>query len=237
MNFDYPTNHSTNGTLRAYMGYSTNFQAGYNAGFLSHCATSTGFLACGTTDFIRTGKRLAVGWDDRHNRTLVAWANQNRLTNADSRRVRIAVGVVDNTTLGPPFDAPVRSSVGPGVACKSGEAGGYDCILAYVDDGDTVSDVAIRRFSNYATTTGYAATWDPTPRSLSISSFNALTAWFHNAYFYVGLVTASGQIRVYRSLDGATWSLFTYFSGQSSVVGPSSVSYFTANNQIGWFSE
>ena len=230
-------NWNPNGLHLVRQRYSDNSFATSTTQYMQVCNTMTGWMTCSSKSNMVSGKPITVAWDDSISRSHTVWTRQTRNNTTAEREVLISTGSVSDITVPVPTSLGVQSAVSPGVACKNGAAGGYDCVVVYNDDSNILSLTQAQRFSAYAGSNRFELDLEGVERNVSTGSttFNSIAVWYHNSYFWVALVSIypNHPIRVFRSTNGATWSLFTSFP--SSPVGPSAVSYWTGNNQLVWF--
>jgi hypothetical protein len=216
---------------RSTTGFSTS-----SANTLRECTTPSGFLTCAASSPIQTGKPPAVAWDDATNRSVFVWAHQNRLDDAASQRVRVAVGYVDDQTLPPAQALDVQTVAAPGVACKADQAGWfYDCIVAVVPQTDALFNVQIRRFQAQAGANGYTLVNDPFVTTLiNTPTAGRIAVWYSDSQdeFFIAfrsLLTDQG-VSVLSSDDTLSWTPVPFIT--YSDVGPSAVSYYTGDNSL-----
>jgi hypothetical protein len=211
--------------------YSDDLFSTYGSGTLQYCLDA----ACSSVDALYTGKMLSVAWDDWNNRSVVAWLKQDRQNEAQNRELMLSFSAGDGT-LGYTTDVGAKSSVAPGLACKAFQAGGFDCVLAYVDEADGYYSVRVRRFwYNSGAFPGPSPMWDAQVPYVGTSTASAITTFFHNNAFYVAVrsMRPDQNIVIRKSTDGgATWADDTGFPTSYSATGPSAVSYWTGNNML-----
>lgn len=224
---DFPTAYTATSTHRVSYRRSTDQFVSQISGGLSSCTSMSGFFTCAATAPVQTGKHVAVAWDNLNNRTVFAWANQNRSNNAQEREIRIAIGNISNTTLPQHDSLGVQTSVAPGVACNAFSAGGYDCIVAYVDPSEVMNRVRTKRFFASSGANKYSLTIDPVAHDVSFApTASRIAAWYSSttSKFYVATrpQRINELIEVFESTDGSTWSV----TGQlgTTIVGPSAAS-------------
>ena len=194
----------------------------------------TGFLTCSSASYVYSGKGIAVAWDDYNQRTVNVWVNQNRLDNSDDRELMVSVGHINHYRLPEPDGFGVRSSVTPGLACKdNAAAGGYDCVVAYVDTSNSYNQVSVRRFINFQSGNRYYALSGSTSLVSNAYTSERIALWYANGKFWLALRGSSpGQsIAVYSSPDSLTWTAESYNVG-TSPIGPSAVGYYTGSINI-----
>jgi hypothetical protein len=224
---DFPTAYVATSSHRVAYRRSTDKFVSQISGNLNDCTSMSGFLTCSGSAPLQTGKHVAVGWDNFNNRTVFAWVNQNRSNNAQEREVRVSIGNIGPTLLPQHDSLGVQSSVSPGVACNAFSAGGYDCIVAYVDPTDAFNRVRTRRFFASSGATKFNLIIDPTPHDVNFAPTSSrIAAWFNSttSKFYVATrpQRVNELIEVFESSDGASWALNTTLS--TSVIGPSAAS-------------
>ncbi len=207
------------------------------SGSLSHCSAMSGFFTCSGTTPVYSGKPVAVAWDVGNSRAIFAWANQTRLNDSQERRVKVAVGFINNLTLPQPDDLPVQSSIGPAVACTDGTANAYSCIVAYTDQNSTLADLRVRRFTPVAGANRYSLSVDPTTHFVlsNVRTASSVAAWYNQGRFWllVRPIRTSQNLEAYSSTDGATWTSAGSYG--YSAVGPTAASYWSlVNNTVGY---
>jgi hypothetical protein len=224
---DLPTAYDASSTHRVAYRRSTNQFTSQVSGSLSSCTAMSGFFVCNGTTPVQSGKHVSVAWDNLHNRTVFAWVNQNRANNAQEREIRLAIGNIAHTTLPQHDSLGVQSSVTPGVACESFSAGGFDCIVAYVDQTNTANRVRTRRFYASAGANKYNLVLDPNVYDVSFApTASRVAAWYNgtNSKFYIATrpQRVNELTEIFESTDGATWTFLQTLN--ASVVGPSAAS-------------
>ncbi len=211
---DHPVPHATSSThvLRYTQWDPKDPDAPGEQGLYHYCPSMAGATSCGGPVLpVRTGKPVGFAWDPVTEQSVVAWANQNRASNADSRRILLSVGRIDESTLRTPTATPLRTRVGPSVACRPA-AGDFNCILVFVDEDAATGEVAVRRFRNVPG----ALPESPEPELSTIDTgFGAKTgssiaAWYNTgtSKFYLAVKTSSPSqpVYLYSSPDGDVWS-------------------------------
>jgi hypothetical protein len=200
-------------------------------GALSHCSSMSAWMTCSGTTAMSSGKRVSVAWDDQHSRSVIAWVNQNRQDDSDDRDIKVSVGYIAHTTLPSPTSLGVKSQVSPGLACKEDAAGGYDCVIAYVDLTDEMHSVQVKRFSVTMGLFKYNLSVDATTRTVAESTSSPIAAWYNDGKFWLAFRISTGfqNTRIYESSDGATWTQNGSSWGYSNV-GPSVASHYTSGN-------
>jgi hypothetical protein len=210
---------------------STNgFASTLGNGGVNVCSSMSAWMTCAGQAHAFSNHPPAIAWDPARAVSVTAWTNHNRLTNNEEREVRISAGVISDTVLPQPWYSGRHSDIAPAVACKPGS--GYNCLLAYVDPGDSLNRLRIQRFRN-ATGCGYRYCYDAEsgyselaiyPQMVQTSSRVAL--WYdQNDGLFRAAVRANviGQpLRVYTSPTGTTWTLeHSGVSAATGVAGPS----------------
>ncbi|MCG8592106.1 MAG: hypothetical protein MJE66_22650 [Proteobacteria bacterium] len=218
-------------------------------GLVAYCNDMSGWMQCARTrfgydvSFVHTAKAVSMTWDDANQRTVFAWVHQDRdfAPNSQNRQVRVAFGYIGHIQGGWMLPAAdefgVRSSVSPGVACSAGRAGGYDCILAYVDDADPMASVRIKRFRGRPGAERVELEAEPGWRRLlgNVGTTSRIAAWYHSNNFYVAIrPTRRGQqLEVFRSPDGRNWTVVVgSWTGPYITTGPTAASTWTRGNNV-----
>lgn len=182
----------------------------------------------GATWWLYTGKGLAVAWDNRHNRTVVAWANQTRMDDPQDREIWLTVGHIDYTTLPQPAALGIRTSVPPAVACNAYSAGGYDCLLAHTEQNDSLNKLRIRRFFSISGTHRYEVYLDPQAYEVGVRTASPVALWYSAGGWYLAVRPihpwGGQELELWASNDGSNW--FHLGPVAYSAVGPSAVSYW-----------
>lgn len=234
---EYPTAYAADGKHRVQYQRSSDGFVTRVSGSLSHCTTMSGFLTCSSTTPIYSGEPVSVAWDAGNSRAVFAWANQTRLNDSEERRVKVAVGFINNLTLPQPDNLSVQSDIGPAVACTDGTASAYSCILAYTNQASGIKDVRVRRFTPVAGATRYSLNVDPSSYLVAVNTRTAsnVAAWYNQGRFWLLIrpTRANQELEAYSSPDGVTWTFAGKFG--YSAVGPASASYWSlANNTLGY---
>lgn len=199
-------------------------------GTLKECGTVSGgtLASCSTYSEIHSAYPMAFANDDAIGRGIYAWADLDRGDASKNGDVRVAIGTIaaSASITGPSFSLGVRSDTAPAIACKDGQAGGYDCMVAYTDVADPVNSVRFKRFSS-----GFSSNYF---YPVVASGFNQISSsgWqrtasplglvYHNGKWRLSmklaLATGSGSVRVYSSTSGATdtWAMDGTYSYTSS---------------------
>ena len=230
---EYPTPLDDDSSHRIRYRRSSNGFSSSNSGNLKECNSMTGFLSCSSHSYIQSGKPPAISWDYEVDRTVFAWVNQNRDDNSDSREIRIAIGYVDNFILPVATKTGIQSNVTPGIACRTNQADGHNCLMAYVDQRDGEQRIKLRRFTPVATSTGYSLVWHPSTTTFTAASTaSRIALWYHDSRWWMAYRTNSpGQwMQVFHSMDSLTWSALTPPSYTD--VGPVAISYWAGNNTL-----
>lgn len=184
-----------------------------------------------------SAKPVAVTWDNGNKKTIFSWVNQNRKSNEHSREVLVSVGYIKNTLLSKPESLGIKSNVGPGLACKDGSPGRYNCILAYVDADRADGLVRIRRFRARKIREKYILEIDPNTYNTGKKTGSSIAAWYNNGTgkFYIAIREADyGQyLLVCSSASGRRWKKERNLG--YSIIGPTAVSYEQGNkNNLVW---
>lgn len=226
---DSPTNYSQSGTHEARHIWTDDDWSTFTDSTLDICnaSPSGGFCSSGTP--LHTGHRISVAWNNyaSANETLVAWVNQNRNTNTESREIFISAGHSDflyapsEQILNPPYKTGFQSAVAPAMSCEAYSAGGlFDCIIAYVDDTIDDPGITVRRFWE----SGGTFHFDSTPYLLPTVTYSELTSWHDDGDFYIAYRSIAGYVQVWKSASGDTWTYVGTFNQTAS--SPSALSYF-----------
>jgi hypothetical protein len=201
-------------------------------GNLKECTTMTGFMTCSSSEYIQSSKEPAIAWAPSVSRSIFAWVNQNRQNDTDQREIRIAVGYVNQYTLPVATGTGMQSNVGPGIACSTGNANGYDCLMAYVPQSDGGHYIRLRRFTPAAGKERHTLSWDSTATTFNVSTASRIAVWYHDAKWWLAYRSSNSNQNVFvrSSTDSVTWSdssLLAY-----SDVGPTAIAYWTLNNNL-----
>lgn len=228
--------------------YTTDGSAWATPAKMQYCvyADGDGLLGCLDPIYkadLKTSRRPSFGWDATVGRTVTAWVAREasgEIPGPNDKDVFVAVGVAEHHLLPVPTYSGVRSSVGPGVACAPGAAGGWDCVLAYVDSEDAAWQIRTRRFSPQAydpNTEQYPLAFDPggpyvagyMPSSSDIGLYRNAGEW----WIVVRPANVVGQpAYVYESQDGASWTISTVLPTDNSPSGPEVQSEGFGGNNI-----
>lgn len=230
---EYPTSLASGSEHRVAYRRSSNGFSSSNWGTLRACSGLSGFLRCSGTQYIYSGKPPAVSWDYEVDRTIFAWVNQNRSDNTDTREIRISVGYVNNYTLNQPIETGIQSNVTPGIACRTNQALGHNCLMAYVDQTDGLQRIKLRRFTPVRSGNRYILQWHPTTTTFSSAvTASRIAVWYHDGQWWLAYRTSSpGQrVNVFTSATSSGW--VSQGAPTYSDVGPTAVSYWAGNNQL-----
>ena len=193
-----------------------------------YCTAMTG-ASCTASDFIYTGRNVAVAYADGSiNRTVMAWLNQDHSAsneNSDASEIWLAVGKMDDSTIGMKSESGIRSAVAPGLACKENFTSTWDCLLVYVPIDDMTNPIEAVRVQIAASGSSWALTYGSVyTLASSARTGNGITVWWHSHYnkFYVAYRSANnGQpLAIQSSADGQTWAMVD--SDVDDIIGPPS---------------
>jgi hypothetical protein len=211
------------------------------AWWLSYCTAMSSWMTCDGTTPIYTGAPMAVAWHNGLNRSVFAWRRQRRDW-GDHKEILIAVGHVNDATLPTPQHTPIYdySEIPPAVVCRAGQAGGYDCILAYAYGSQR--ELRVRRFSVTAGATRYELTFEPGPAHQlefawaggKFGTGSGVAAYYHDNRFWLAfsdLRYPGQELMLWESTDGAIWT-WSYANLGYSAVAPTAVSYWWVNNRL-----
>ena len=239
MTDEEPSNGNVNAVHRVHHHRSANGFRTMLSGVVSECSVMNSFMACRSGLAIASSKQVAVSWDNHTNRTVFAWVNQNRLNNAATGQVRVAVGNVLPALL-PTADTiwNVRSSVAPGLACeanavKNCSGVSYDCMIALVAPDNPAMTIRVYRFSAVQSGLRYVLNVSPDYWEFAnIAIVSRIAAWRHNGRFWLAYrdLAANQNLGVVSSVDTNGWSVTSVPSYTD--VGPSAVSYWNSDNEI-----
>ncbi len=173
--------------LRSTDGFAT-----YTGGYLSRCNHMSGWMECTHGSRVRSGKEISTAWEPGFKRTITAWANQNRQNDQASREVLVAVGYTDadDRVVPVPDSMGVRSAIPPEVACGGKEtAGGYDCLLAYVDETDPSGSILILRFTVYQGADRFHINLDSVKHEVQRETGTRVALWYNEgtSEYYLAL--------------------------------------------------
>jgi hypothetical protein len=136
-------------------------------GILSRCAVYIYGTCFGLV--VKSGNMVSMAWDDRRERTVFAWADQERGSETNNRKLMLSVGYRSTTVLHKPSWTGYYSGVSPAVVCDEDTQRTYNCIVAFVSSKSTRNEIKVLRF--YTTTTGtnppYGVQIETTLRSIS----------------------------------------------------------------------
>ncbi len=203
----------------------TNDWSTWITGDLELC-TSTYLGFCSANTPVWSGHRVGVTWDNFGNKSRTVIAHQDRTNTLANREIRVYEGILpslsdsNNKILKHEYRTFDRTAIAPEIVCEAYEAGGYDCVLIYVDDTDPTPQVTVERF--WGNNGSY--NWDPNSYSIPVETWAPVAAWFVNSYFYVAVREPDGNLKVFYSDDGANWQLKGSYG--STNLGPSAVSYY-----------
>ncbi len=238
---DHPTPYATDSThVLRYTEWDPKFpKVPGEQGMYRYCESMTEASTCaGQALPVRTGKPVGFAWDPVTEQSVVAWANQNRASDADSRRILVSVGRVDGSTLRTPTATPLRTRVGPSVACRPAAGhGDFNCILVYVDEDAASGEVAVRRFRNIPVYGHVELQLNPAGTDLEVKSGSSVAAWYNTGSrrFYLAVKTSSaGQpVNLYSSQNGSKWSSQGALElPGAAMIAPSAVSHHVGDTNL-----
>jgi hypothetical protein len=205
------------------------------------CLTSGGWYTCATTAPVRTTGRVAVAYLGDLDVSLFAWTHHDKGswgTAPTAEEIRIAIGMVDDTTLPISFKTGIRSAVSPGMTCREDEIGGSDCILLYVPIGDRTNPIMSRRFSvSGADTHHYTLAFDAAAVSIggSAATGNPLAVWYiqdtDEIYVSYRSSAANQRLQVRKRSNAGTWSAAST-SVDDIIGGPTVASMWRGTNNV-----
>jgi hypothetical protein len=198
------------GKHRARYRRSTNGFSSSWWGHLWFCSNMTGWMQCDGTEHVYTGKQLAFAWDNYNHRTVVIWARQTRNDTEQDRELLVSLAPISNTTIPQPDSLGVQSTTPPAIACNAFSAGGDDCVVAYVPQGDGLNRVRTRRFWFPQGSTRYNINLDPNIHWVAEGARTAAppALWFNEGTFYLLLRNErpGNPLDLWESSNGASWS-------------------------------
>jgi hypothetical protein len=222
--------------------YSTDGFSSSASSYLMECTNPTGLTTCGLFAWqkIYSPRMTAHAYLSSIGRTVTAWTQHDRESESENRRVRVSVGALNAWLVHQSDDLGVKSSVAPGLACRHEQAGGYDCMLAYVDPAAALNWIRIKRFSIVAGSNRYEIAPETGHKITNLRSGGDLALWYHSGTgrFYLAFralaPTGAGQeVRVYSSADGdgGSWSHEASL-GTGAAIGPAVSDWNVSNNVV-----
>ena len=208
---------------------------------LHHCNYMRDFT-CDQMSQVFTSKRMAVSWDPIQQLTIFAWAHQDRMDQSENETLYLSAGYVNDWTISQPDPVTIntqhgirniKSIVGPAVACSNDyNPEGRNCIVAYVDNNETLNDIHIQSFSVTSSSDRYIISDFTFQRSIgpNCRTASSIAAWHHQGKYWIAfrpIESYNGQkIVVYSSTNGITWDYEHSFGEHYSVTGPSAISQY-----------
>lgn len=125
------------------------FEYSYQLGgkeYFRYCSHEVDSYSCDADDLIQgySGKRLSAAWDPATDRTVNAWAHQNRENDSRSRKVKLSVGMMTAGEFPTPDKTGINTDIPPEVVCLDAE--GYNCVLGYTREEDSMNYIRVQRF-------------------------------------------------------------------------------------------
>lgn len=200
---------------------------------------------CTTETYVLTGEPITLAYYDldfgSHSpsggMTVIGWVNQWRLQEGDEEHeINLVLGMIDDHTFAVPFRTGYYSNASPGIACKAGEAGAYDCVLVWADANDSLNRIRVDRFYAAEGTLGYEFHFEESPSTLLDSTATKIAAWWlHDRFWMAYRETAVGNpIQVNYSYDGSTWYYHSH-PASTSITGPAVASTRSnSENRLMW---
>jgi len=160
--------------------------------------------------------------------------NQDRTDDDENREIRISVGYINDGLLPNQLTIDdLDSWVPPGVACDDGAAGGYDCILVYADESETVGQLYVRRFSAVGSMPYSLSVDSPTytvGMAGTVRTAGRIAAWYHNSKFWIAFrpINQGQELAIMNSTNGSSWNVVGSYGytaiGPSATTAPTGVS-------------
>jgi len=200
---------------------------------LEYCLVdSSGCMANWYPYKVESYNPIAQAWHDGLGVPVFAYRNAG---SNSSSKLMITAGVhLPYYRLEYPVAFSKKSLVGPGIACKDEAAGGYDCLVAYVDFDDPTLQVKVFRVEVSAGTPNTYSI-EASPQTTPARTGSNITMWHQDGKFWMAVRSATYQepMVIYSSATGATntWtSQQTYWS--TAVTAPSAASNWQGPNTV-----
>ena len=239
---EYPINYNATSSRRLIRRYSSAFETSNSSElFVRRCNGMSSSSSCSNSINILTVDRPSYAWNDWLNQSHFLWLETDKSNPSNHKKIQIASGQISDSVFPEPVNLNnARSAVTPGLACKSFDAGGYDCIIAYVDPDDSLATISVERFYIDQPGTYHAMNREGTIYTVdyyTARTHSPIAAWWHDGDFYIAFRSAeTGQpVRVWKSDEGDSWTQLGSVSIDS-FVGPSALPQQQGNsNYLSFF--